>query len=174
MSSSCRSSGPIRSTAGPLAGVSNSPCRAAKSSRAKRAFGLGHVLLTRQVPTALPLAALERRIGPVLLDSVLITETVEAARLDQFLETWLANPPKGEPRLGAVQQRQLAQQVLWEMGRLLQRLHDNNFAHRDLKGTNMLVQHMPEPRRNVNFRERSALQPRRIRWPAISGATLSA
>ena len=110
-----------------------------RRSRAVRAFCLGHALLTRRIATALPLAALERRVGPILLDSILITEAVSAQRLDRFLNTWLAVPPKGDTPLTVPQQRQLAQEVLWQLGRLLRRLHDNRFAHRDLKATNVLV-----------------------------------
>ncbi len=110
-----------------------------RPARAIRAFALGHALLTRRIATALPLAALERRSGPVLLDSILITEAVEAPQLNEFMERWLGVPPKGDTRLSAAEQHQLARDVLWQLGRLVQRLHDSRFAHRDLKATNMLV-----------------------------------
>ncbi|MCE5327745.1 MAG: lipopolysaccharide kinase InaA family protein [Planctomycetaceae bacterium] len=110
-----------------------------RPSRPVRAFELGHGLLTRRIATALPLAALERRWGPLLLDSILITETVLCPRLNDFFNAHLSVPPSGEQQLTPTQQRQLAQDVLTEMGRLLQRLHDNNYAHRDLKANNMLV-----------------------------------
>ncbi len=111
-------------------------CRAA---RPLRAFRLGHMLLARRIPTALPLAAIQRRVGPILLDSILVTEAVDAPHLHRFLNTWLSNPPRGDAVLSAPQQRMLAQDVLWQLGRTVQRLHDNNFAHRDLKATNLLV-----------------------------------
>jgi len=114
-----------------------------RPSRPMRAFSLGHSLLTRRIATALPLAALERRIGPVLLDSVLITEAVDAQRLDGFLETWLSDQPKNDAPLAVNQRRVLGRQVLWQLGRLVQRLHDNRFAHRDLKATNLLVRWSP-------------------------------
>jgi len=110
-----------------------------RRSRAIRAFKLGHALLTRRIPTALPLAALERRKGPLLLDSILITEAIDAARLNVFLDTHLGRQDRSASPLDTAQQRQLAQDVLWELGRLVQRLHDNKFAHRDLKAPNLLA-----------------------------------
>jgi len=114
-----------------------------RPSRAVRAFRLGHALLTRHIPTALPLVALERRVGPFLTDSILITETVRWIRLDQFLPIYLGAEPMTDPKLTADQRHQLAQEVLWQMGRVLQRLHDNRFSHRDLKASNMFVRWKP-------------------------------
>jgi len=114
-----------------------------RPARPSRAFRLGHALLTRRIATCLPLAALERRVGPFLLDSVLITEAVDAPMLNRFLSTWLGSPPRGDVQLSAVEQRQLAQEVLAELGRVVQRLHDSRFAHRDLKASNMLVRWEP-------------------------------
>jgi len=110
-----------------------------RRSRPVRNFALGHALLTRRIATALPLAALERRVGCILTDSILVTEAVAAPRLNDFLDTWLARPARGDTALNVPQQRQLAQAVLWQLGRVLRRLHDNRFAHRDLKATNLLV-----------------------------------
>jgi tRNA A-37 threonylcarbamoyl transferase component Bud32 len=114
-----------------------------RPARSIRAFELGHALLTRRIRTALPLAALERRRGPFLQDSILITEAVKAPYLNRFLEAYLACPSGEGSQLSAAQQRHLAQQVLWQLGRLVQRLHDGNFAHRDLKATNILVRWQP-------------------------------
>jgi tRNA A-37 threonylcarbamoyl transferase component Bud32 len=113
-----------------------------RDARCTRAFELGHKLLTRRIATALPLAALERRAGPVLTDSISIAEAVEATDLDTFMRTWLANPPR-DTALPVAGQRQLAQDVLWQLGRMVQRLNDNSFAHRDLKASNVLVRWSP-------------------------------
>ncbi len=110
-----------------------------RKSRAVRAFGLGHDLLTRRIATALPLAALERRRGRLLLDSILITEAIESPSLGDFVQTWLGTgPPQGAP-LDRAGQNELAREVLWQLGKMVQRLHDNHLAHRDLKSTNILV-----------------------------------
>ncbi len=108
-------------------------------ARATKAFFLGHALLVRRIATVLPLVALEKRVGPFLTDNILITEASQSPHLNQFLHKWLSRPPRGDKHLSDSEQRQLAQEVLWQLGRLVQKLHDNNFAHRDLKASNLLV-----------------------------------
>ena len=110
-----------------------------RPARSTRAFQLGHKLLTRRIPTALPLAALERRIGPFLLGSLLITETVDGPETNQFLNRWMAWPRQGRAELDEAQKRVLARDVLGQLGRLMHRLHDHSMAHRDLKASNMLI-----------------------------------
>jgi tRNA A-37 threonylcarbamoyl transferase component Bud32 len=114
-----------------------------RPSRAIRAFRSGHALLARHIATALPLAALERRSGPFLRDSILITETCVGTVLSPFLRTWLSRQPRTGTPLSVAQQRQIAQEVLSQLGRMVQRLHDTRFAHRDLKGANILVRWAP-------------------------------
>ncbi|HUT58962.1 MAG TPA: lipopolysaccharide kinase InaA family protein [Phycisphaerae bacterium] len=132
-----------------------------RPSRPIRAFRKGHALLARHIATALPLAALERRRGPFLADSILITEAAAGTMLGPFLNTWLASPPRGDTPLSVVQQRQLAQDVLWQLGRMVQKLHDSSFAHRDLKASNILVQwSAPTAPLEVSKRDKSRLEPR--------------
>lgn len=131
-----------------------------RPARSLRAFRLGHALLTRQIATALPLASLQRRVGPFLLDHILITETVNGAMLNQFLNTWLS-PAKSANSLDHPQRRQLGQQVLWQLGRLVQRLHDNNFAHRDMKASNMLVRWLGQEAPQIVLIDLDGLSPKR-------------
>jgi len=115
-----------------------------RPSRALRAFGHGHSLLARHIYNALPLVAMEKRRGPLLIDSVLITEAVgDSLHLNRFLARHLGSTASEEP-LPQAQRRRLARQVLWQLGRLVRRLHEQGFAHRDLKASNLLV-HWPSP-----------------------------
>lgn len=113
-------------------------------SRAVRAFILGHRLLTRQIATAVPLAAMEKRKGRALVDSFLITETVDGQDLEKFLAENLADRPSGgNGQFDATQRRNLARKMLTRLGRLLRRLQDNRFSHRDLKASNLVVYWQP-------------------------------
>jgi hypothetical protein len=123
-----------------------------RPSRPARAFALGHALLARHIYAALPLAALERRRWGFLLDSILLTEAVASGRLsgdeaggpgtglhlNRFLGRYLGSG-NGGGALSPVDRHRLAQQALWRLGRLLRRLHEEGFAHRDLKASNLLV-----------------------------------
>ncbi|MFA6133831.1 MAG: lipopolysaccharide kinase InaA family protein [Phycisphaerae bacterium] len=133
-----------------------------RPSRPVRAFELGHALLTRRIPTALPLAALERRWGPHLMDAILICEALDATAMNKFLDSHLARPPRGEIALSVPQQRRLAQQVLGRLGRLVQLLHDHNFAHRDLKASNLLIRWTPPREPEVVLVDLDGLSRRRF------------
>ena len=100
-----------------------------RPSRALRGFRLGHMLLTRRFATPLPLAAVKHRRGPLLLESILITEASPATWICTFLDESLADPSRVRD----------AHRVLWGAGRMLRRLHDLGWAHRDLKATNLLT-----------------------------------
>jgi hypothetical protein len=106
--------------------------------RARRGWHLGHALLHRDVPTARPLAVLQRRIGPFVLDSILITEALPGALdLESFLiREYEARSPR--------QWRGLKRALLPLLVRHIRTLLDNGFIHRDCKASNVLVAPQPE------------------------------
>ncbi len=111
-----------------------------RPSRSLRAFRIGHQLMTPGGDTALPLAAIARRNGGFPTDSILITETVPASHLNQFLHVRLAHV--ADPQLAGLSrtmQESIARNVLSSLGHMVRRLHDNNLVHRDLKSGNILV-----------------------------------
>jgi len=136
-----------------------------RPARAIRGFRLGHELLTRGIPVATPLACLQRRVGLLLLDNILITEAHNARQLDRFLDEWLTGPASADSPLAKGDRRRLANQVLWQMGRLLQRLHDNNYRHRDLKSPNMLVNWRPGQDPEILLVDMDGL--RRVMWLTV-------
>ncbi|MCP4374676.1 MAG: phosphotransferase [bacterium] len=111
-----------------------------RPSRSLRAFRIGHQIMTRGVDTAVPLAAIEKRVAGFLTDSILITETVSALHLNQFLHVRLSHVTDPQlADLSQTRQETIARNVLDNLGLMVRRLHDNNLVHRDLKSGNILV-----------------------------------
>ncbi|MFQ5422715.1 MAG: lipopolysaccharide kinase InaA family protein [Phycisphaerae bacterium] len=107
-------------------------------SRARRAWQTANRLINRDLPTAQPLALLERfTLGLVRTDSLSITEyMVDSADLETFLTRDVAALPRHHQR--RVKDRLIAAAV-----RLLKDFHGRGFAHRDLKAPNLLVNWRP-------------------------------
>ena len=106
-------------------------------SRSLRGWRMGHALLHRDVPTARPLAVLERRIGPLVLDSLLITEAIPgAADLETFLR-------KEHARSSPAAWGQLKRELSDRLARQVRRLQERGFEHRDCKAGNILVLRHP-------------------------------
>ncbi len=109
-------------------------------SRSRRGWVIGQALLNRDVPTARPLALLERKVGPLVLDSLLVTEALPGAvDLEQELRREHARVSRdgalnGGPRWVAFK-RELSSALV----RHLRRLHERGFVHRDCKAGNILV-----------------------------------
>lgn len=109
-------------------------------SRSRRAWRIGHAMLHRDVPTARPLLVLERRLGPLTLDSLLATEALPGA-LD--LEAYLrAAGARCEARSWLALKRQLTRELVQHV----RRLHERGFVHRDCKAQNILVVDGPQRR----------------------------
>jgi tRNA A-37 threonylcarbamoyl transferase component Bud32 len=107
-------------------------------SRTGRGWQMGHGLLNRDIATARPLALVERRLGPLVLDSVLVTEAIPGA-ID--LETFLRQQ---QSVLSAREWAVLKQRLAHRLAQQLRRLHERGFTHRDCKASNILVVQQPE------------------------------
>jgi hypothetical protein len=107
-------------------------------SRSLRGWRRGHAMLHRDIPTAHPLAVLERRVGPFVVDSLLVTEAVpEAVDLETFLRReYEERAPADWARL----KRALIDRLVTHLRRFLER----GFYHRDCKASNVLVVPLPE------------------------------
>ncbi len=102
-------------------------------SRARRGWQIAFALLNRDIPTPRPLAYLEQRLGPFVLDSALITERIaDAQPLDAFLRQRIGALRRGA---GFRQRRALTDRL----ARMLRKLIDRGFYHRDCKAGNILV-----------------------------------
>jgi tRNA A-37 threonylcarbamoyl transferase component Bud32 len=99
--------------------------RLGRATRSVTAFRKGHALLVRGIATARPVGAANLREGGHVGRTLLFTEPVDGERLSDWLRH---DPPARERR-----------RVTWLLARMLRRMHDAGFAHRDLKAPNVLV-----------------------------------
>ena len=109
-----------------------------RPSRPVQTFKLGHALLNREIPTARPLAALERRVCGLVVDGLVITEAIpDAEDLDTMLRMKLVHESSGR-------QRCVKDQLIGELIRLYTGMHKRGCFHRDMKAPNLLVQWSPD------------------------------
>lgn len=109
-------------------------------SRSRRGWQAGHALLHRYIAAARPLALLERRAGPFVLDSLLLTERISGAMdLATYLERGI------DPRAGRRWIRD-KRRLIDELARHVRQLDQAGFVHRDCKPENVLVLTRPELR----------------------------
>jgi len=107
-------------------------------SRNLRSWRMANMLLNRDVPTAQPLAVVERyAAGIIRLDSIGLTDYVaDSADLETFLTRDVA-------ALDQAAQRRVKNRLIDTVVLLLRRFHDRGFVHRDLKAPNLLVNWEP-------------------------------
>ncbi|HQA44721.1 MAG TPA: lipopolysaccharide kinase InaA family protein [Phycisphaerae bacterium] len=108
-----------------------------RPSRPMRNWRLANALLNRQIPTARPLAVVERRVLGRPRDAFLITEYISHSHdLDTLLAVELREM---EPARAFQLKAQIARALIV----VLRRLHERGFIHRDLKAPNVMVQWDP-------------------------------
>lgn len=96
--------------------------RSFRRSRASNAWYFSHMLLEAGIHTPRPVALVERKIGPIVLESWFISEYVEG---DNLLDTWLYSEPE-----------------VWQLAEienLFAVMEDLKISHGDMKGSNLLV-----------------------------------
>lgn len=103
-----------------------------RAGRARRGWWAGHALLQRRIPTPQPLALWEPRRPRLIPSGYLVTQWIEGA---ENLHLWgwrLAETPLPERLRRAAALAEI-------LGGLIGRMHAYQIAHRDLKGSNVLV-----------------------------------
>ncbi|OQA00908.1 MAG: Lipopolysaccharide core heptose(I) kinase RfaP [Planctomycetes bacterium ADurb.Bin412] len=105
-------------------------------SRATRQWYRAHMLISRDIPTAWPLAAIDREHHMLLKDSILLCEKIpNSCNLRQFILDGNLDKLPHRKRI------ELAEQT----GSLLAQLQRQGLRHRDCKATNILIRPQPEP-----------------------------
>jgi len=105
-----------------------------RESRNLRTWRRGYALIHRDMPTARPLAVLERRRFGLLLDSIVITEALpDAHDLDAVIATRL-------PRLDPRRLHRAKDMLIDALCDLARRLDARGFVHKDFKAPNVMIQ----------------------------------
>jgi tRNA A-37 threonylcarbamoyl transferase component Bud32 len=104
-----------------------------RASRAIRAWKISFAMIHRQIPVAFPLAVLERRVGPFLTETLFLAEDVTpSTHLLAFITNTL-------PEIPQARQYAFKRTLSDQLAKLIRKMQTNNFVHRDLKGTNILI-----------------------------------
>jgi len=112
---------------------------AIRRSRDMRCWRAGYALLNRDVPTARPLAILDRRRFGCLRESLLICEAIQNAKdLDRLVLDDL-------PQWDAQTARRNKDRLIETLVGLFKRLESRSFVHRDCKASNILVANYDQP-----------------------------
>lgn len=127
-------------------------------SRSMKGWRTGHALLNRDIPAARPLAVLEKRLGPLVFDSVLLTEAAPGA-VD--LETHLRREFERRSRAEWWRHKRALRALLV---RHVRQLAERGFIHRDCKAQNVLV--LTQPRLKLLWIDMDGLK--RVRRPPLA------
>ena len=109
-------------------------------SRSRRGWQAGHALLHRYIAAARPLALLERRLGPFVVDSLLLTERIGGA---MDLATYLERGTDARAGRGWIRDKR---GLIEKLARHVRQLDQAGFVHRDCKPENVLLLTRPELR----------------------------
>lgn len=97
-----------------------------RTSRAMRVWIVANSCVMRGISVARPIAYLERRRSRVLLDSFLVTETVEGQTLSDMMRN-------------CGQRLRDKRALIRDLGRYISQMHHRQVANRDLKEVNLIV-----------------------------------
>ncbi len=107
-----------------------------RHSRGLRAWKMSFAMMHRGLPVAQPLAVLDQRVGPILLNNLFITEDVTpSVNLRVFLLSIL-------PVLRKDKRESMKRVLIIQLSGLLKKMHRNGFSHRDMKATNILIRNI--------------------------------
>lgn len=102
-----------------------------RRSRPSRNWKVAWALLENGIPTALPVAVFEKRLGPIRLAAGMITLSLSPGKeLADFAKTDAASLP-----------REAQRKLTRDLAVLIGKLHNHDFFHRDLKGRNIFIHH---------------------------------
>ncbi len=100
------------------------------ASRARKSWVAGHKLLVRGIATPLPLALVERKCGPFIYESFLITEWLaDAVPLNDYVLN----------QHGRWEAHETRRRFIQALAETVRALHEKGIYHADLKSTNILV-----------------------------------
>jgi len=104
-----------------------------RRTRPSRNWQVSWDLLARGIPTALPVAVLEKRVVGLCLAAIIITDSLLPGKtLERFVREDAPSLPVS-----------LYRRLTTELAELIRRLHEHDFFHRDLKGVNIFVHFGP-------------------------------
>ena len=104
-----------------------------RTSRGKRVWKVANGLVSRNIPTPLPISFLEQRKGGVLIKSFFITQKIDQSlSLHTLLQESFLNT-----KIETIKNKNI---LIQQTAHLIRAMHDRGVWHRDLKSANILVE----------------------------------